>query len=86
MPAGQGARGDTKISKLDGAVFCGEDIGSFDVTVNDTLVVKILQALEDLGHVHADQIFGELAVCLAYRVKRAILTVSANASALSLFP
>lgn len=62
----QGARRDTKICELDGAVFCCEDVGAFDVPVDHTLVVEILQALEDLGHIYADEVFGKLAVGFAY--------------------
>jgi hypothetical protein len=45
--------------------------------MDDTLVVQVLQALQDLGHVYADQVLGELAVGFADRVERAILAVPA---------
>lgn len=47
-----------------------------------TLIVEVLQTLENLCHVDADKVFRELAVCLADRVQRAIFAVSAQQSAL----
>lgn len=39
---------DSKVSQLDAPVLVGEDIGALDVTVDDTLIVQINQALQDL--------------------------------------
>jgi hypothetical protein len=43
--------------------------------MDDTLIVQILQTLQDLGHVHADQVLGELAVGLTDGVQRAVFAV-----------
>src|SRR4051794_20294770 len=58
---------DAKVSKLDGAVLGRQDVGTLDISVNNTLIVEILQTLEDLRHVHTDEIFRELPVGFTYR-------------------
>lgn len=60
----QRARGDAKVGKLDGAVLSGENVCALDVAVDDTLVVEVVEALEDLCHVDADEVLGELSVGL----------------------
>jgi hypothetical protein len=76
--AGQSASRYTKIGKLDFSILSREDIRSFDISMDNTLVVQILEALEHLGHVYADEVLGEFAVSFAYRVKRTILAVFKN--------
>lgn len=80
LASSERARGDTKVGQLDSAVLCGEDVGALDVTMDDTLVVQILEALKNLRHVDAHQVLGKLAVRLAYRVQRAVLTISGGVS------
>lgn len=79
---GEGAGGDAEVCQLDGAILRGQDVGALDVSVYDTLIVEVLQTLEDLRHVNADEVLRELAVCLAYRVEGAVLAVSITQSAL----
>jgi hypothetical protein len=43
--------------------------------MDNTLIVKVLEALQDLGHVDADEVLGELAVGLADGVEGAIFAV-----------
>ena len=78
---GEGARADAKVGQLDGAILGGQDVGAFDVAVDDALVVQVLQALQDLGHVDADQVLGKLAVGFADGMQRAILAISGTTSA-----
>lgn len=79
LATGERAGRDAKVGKLDSAVLGGEDVGALDVAVDDTLVVEVLEALKDLGHVDADQVFRELAIFSAYRMKRAVFAVSDDA-------
>lgn len=76
LTTSQGARGDAKIRQFDGAILGGEDVCAFDVAMDDTLVVEVIQAVEDLGHVYPDQVLGELAVGLADGMERAIFAIS----------
>lgn len=46
----------------------------------DTLVVKVLKALENLCHIDADEVFGEFAVRLADGVQGAIFAVPVQQS------
>lgn len=52
--SGKSACRHAKVSKLDGAILGGQDVGALDVSVDDTLIMQILQTLQDLRHVHAD--------------------------------
>jgi len=67
--------GDAEVGELDQALLGGEDVGAFDVAVDDTLLVEVEEAVQDLGHVEGNEVFGELAKVLADAVQRAILTV-----------
>lgn len=62
---GKGACRDTEVGQLDGAILGRQDVGAFDISVNDALVVQVLQALQNLGHVDPDQVLGKLAVGFA---------------------
>lgn len=73
----EGTGRDTKVGELDGSIFRRQDVGALDVSVDDTLIVQILQTLQDLGHVHADQVLWELAVGFADGMQRAILAIPA---------
>ena len=73
---GEGACRDAKVGQLDGAILGRQDVGALDVSMDDTLIVQVLQPLQDLGHVHADQVLGELAVGFADGMQRAILAIS----------
>lgn len=44
--------------------------------MDDTLVVEVLETVQNLGHIHADQVLGELSVSLEDRVKGSIFAVS----------
>lgn len=74
----EGACRDTKVCQLDRAIFCGEDICALDISVDDTLIVEILQSLKDLCHVYADEILGKFAVFFANRVQGSIFAVPAR--------
>ena len=43
-----GATGDPKIGKLDATVFVGEDVCSFYVAMDNTLVMEISETIQDL--------------------------------------
>jgi len=75
---GQSACGHTKVGKLDGSILGGQNVGALDVSVDDTLVVQVVQALKDLSHVNADQVLRKLSIGLADGVKGAILAVPAH--------
>lgn len=66
LATSQRASRDPKVGKLYRSVLGGEDIGALDVTVDDTLVVEVVKALENLGNVNTDQILRKLAVLSAY--------------------
>lgn len=76
--SGKSACRNAEIGQLDGAILGRQDIGSFDVSMDNTLVVQILQTLKDLGHVHTNQVLGKLAISFANGMQRAIFTVSAR--------
>lgn len=85
----------TKVSELDASVLVREDVGAFDVSVDDTLRVQVDEPLEDLlanvsfdpeyaesaclRDVHCDQVFRDLAILLEDLLQRAVLAVSAGA-------
>lgn len=54
LSSSESACRDSKIREFDLAVLGRENIGSFDIPMNDSLVMKVLQALQDLGRVDAD--------------------------------
>ena len=67
---------DSKVRQLHASVFVRQDIGTFDVAVDHTLIVQVHQTLQDLRDVHGNEWFGKLAEALAYVVQRAILAES----------
>lgn len=64
-----------KVGKLDVAVLGGKDVGSFEITVNDSLSVEIIKPFEDLGGVRRDQCFAKTTKVLDQRSERAILDI-----------
>ena len=48
-------RCNTEIRKLDSAVFDSENVGCFDIAMTYTLIVKVLETVEDLGYVACDE-------------------------------
>ena len=58
--AGGCAARHAKVRKLDASVLVCQDISTFDVSVNHTLVVEVYQAFENLRDVDCDQRFREL--------------------------
>ena len=46
---------NTEVCELDTSIFVREDVCTFDITVDDTLVVKVHQTLEDLRDVDGDK-------------------------------
>lgn len=50
------ADGNTKVSEFDGAARCDEEVGAFDVAVDDTLIMKVAQSFEDLIDVVCSQL------------------------------
>jgi hypothetical protein len=75
-------RGHAEVCQLDIALFRGEDVGALDVPVYDTLLVEVLEAAQDLGHVEGDEVFRELAEVLADAVQRPVLAVPAPSALL----
>ena len=67
---------DSEVRQLHASVFVRQDIGTFDVAVDNTLVVQVHQTFQNLRDVHGNQWFGKLAEALAYVVQRAILAKS----------
>jgi len=57
--------GDSEIGQFHSPILIGEDIGTLDVTVYHTLVMQVNQAIEDLGNIYRDQVFGEFSEPLA---------------------
>ena len=43
------------------ALFCNEDVGSFDVSMDDPLFMQVYQTLQHLRDIFTHQTFGELA-------------------------
>jgi hypothetical protein len=66
--------GDSEIGELDTAVLVGEDVCTFDVSVDDTLIVKIYKSSQDLRDVNGDEIFGKFPEPFAYIRQGTILT------------
>jgi len=62
----QRAGGDSKVCQLDLSIFGGQDIGAFDVAMDHTLVVEVVQSLQYLCHVNTDEVLRELAVRFTY--------------------
>ena len=65
MQTGILSRRNTKIGQLNQTFFGSENVRAFDVSVNNTLFMKVQQTIEDLGHVQSNKIFGKLAKVLA---------------------
>lgn len=55
----------TEVGQLDQTLLGGQDVCTFDIPVNDTLLVQVEETVKDLGHVQCDEVFGELAKVLA---------------------
>ena len=56
---------DTKVRKLDGAIFGRQDISAFNVAVDDALIVQVHETLEDLRDIDSDKILWELSESFA---------------------
>lgn len=65
----------TEICEFDEAFFGGEDVGAFDITMDDTLFVEIVQSIEYLRHVDCNQVLWELAEILQNLVKGTVLAI-----------
>lgn len=74
----EGAGRDTEVRELDGSIFGRQDIRAFYIPVYYTLVVEVLETLEDLCHIDADEIFWKFAISLADGVQGTILAVPAQ--------
>jgi hypothetical protein len=73
-------RRHTKVSQLDEALLGGEDVGALDVTVYDTLLVEVEEAVKDLRHVQGHEVFGELSKVFADGVQGPIFAVPGRVS------
>lgn len=56
---------DSKVGEFDDAFLGGEDIGTFDVPMDDTLVVQVNESIEDLGDVCCSKVLWQLSEVLA---------------------
>jgi hypothetical protein len=72
--------GDAKVGQLDESFLCCEDVGTLDVSMNNTLLVEVEQAVQDLGHVQGNEVFGKLAEVFADAVQRAVFAVPVGVS------
>ena len=61
--------GHAKVGDLDGAVRADKQVGALDVTVDDTLMVKVLETKEHLLEVRAHQQFREVAALAQQRAQ-----------------
>lgn len=68
----------TEVGQLYQPLLGCQDVGALDVAVDDTLLVQVQQAVEDLGHVEGDEVFRKLAEVLADAVQRPVLAVPAK--------
>lgn len=66
---------NTKVGQLDQSLLGGEDVGTFDVPVNDTLFVKKDQTMQNLSDIQRHQVFRKLAKVFAYLMERALFAV-----------
>lgn len=48
---------NTKIGKLDETFLGSENVGAFDISMDDTLLVEVEEPVEHLGHVECNQVF-----------------------------
>lgn len=64
---------NSEIGQLYRSILIREDIGTFDVSVNNSLVVKVNQSLQHLRNVHRNQTLWELAEALGYIVQGTVL-------------
>ena len=64
---------NAEVCKLDTPVLVCQDIRTLDVSVYDTLVVKIYKSLQDLRNVDPDEGLWELAKFLADIMERSVL-------------
>jgi hypothetical protein len=60
---------DTEISQLDTTVLVRQDIRSFDISVDHTLIVQIHEPLQDLRDVNGHEVLGKLSKALADIIK-----------------
>lgn len=56
--------GHTKICQFNGAILVRQNVGAFDIAMDDTLVVEVDEPVEDLGNVDGDEGFREFAEAL----------------------
>jgi hypothetical protein len=64
----------SEIRELDRAVLIGKQVCALNIAVDDTLVVQVHKALEDLGDVDGDEVLREFAKSFTYGMKGSILT------------
>lgn len=64
-----GRTSDSKVGKLYTPILVGQDIGTFDVAVNDTLIMQVDEPFQHLGDVHCYEIFRKLSESFAYSVQ-----------------
>ena len=75
-----GAARHTKIGELHAPILVREDVRTFDISVDHTLVMEVHEPFEDLRDVHPDKRLRELAKLLADVVERAVLAKPAPLS------
>lgn len=63
--------GDAEVGDFDAAFVVHEDIGSFDVTVDDVTAVEIGKTVQDLANEIPDEWFGKLSVQVEHACDRA---------------
>jgi hypothetical protein len=66
--------GYTKVRQLDSPVLIGQQVCSFDVTMDDTLVVEVDQSFENLGDVDSNEVLRKFSEPFADTMKGAVLT------------
>lgn len=66
---------DTEIGQLDQSFLCSEDVGTFDIAMDDTLFVEEDQSMKYLSNIQRHKILRKLAKVFAYLMERALFAV-----------
>ena len=68
-------QGDTEVRQFNVPVLCGEDVGCFEVAMDNVTLMEVTQTLENLDHVTGYQTFIQLSKRSQGLAQRAVLGV-----------
>ena len=67
-------RSHPKVCQFNGSIFVCEDIGTFDISMNNTLVMEVNQSFQHLRYINSNETFRKLSESLGNVVQGTILT------------